>query len=217
MAEHRLVRYGVLSLVAAMAAGLVWIGLVRYQAERRAFQADTPALAASPAPVTPAAQATAVEPVPVPAQPELVVVHVAGAVVKPGVYSLKPGARVDDAIAAAGGVLPDGVKDALSLAEHLVDGQKIVVPTKKELEAAPPPIVAVATGPVPTKPPAVKANVNTATFKQLDDLPGVTPTVAQNIVDYRAKNGPFKKLEDLDNVSGIGPATIEKLRPYLTF
>jgi competence protein ComEA len=153
-------------------------------------------------------------------------VHVAGAVVKSGVYQLPKGARVADAIAAAGGAAGDGVPDALNLAEGLADGQKVLVPTKKELEAAPP-VAFTASGPsaggsgsggTSAKPAAPgKVNVNTGTVSQFDALPGVTPTAAKNIVDYRTKYGPFKKLDDLDKVSGIGPATLDKMRPYLTF
>lgn len=215
MVEHRSIRFGVLGVVAVLVAGLTWLGLSRYQAEQRVLRAAAAEPVAAPAvqaigtaaPV----QATA------PAPPEQNVVHVAGAVTRPGIYRLDKGARVADAIAAAGGALPDGVPDALNLADRVEDGQKIAVPTKKELEAAPPPAVAV-TAPSGSKAPAplAKANVNTATVAQLDSLPGLTPTVAKNIVEYRTKHGPFKKLEDLDKVSGIGPATLEKLRPFLT-
>jgi len=216
VAEQGLIRYGVLGVVGALVAGLVWLGFVRYQAEQRSLQAVAPEPAAVE--VTAAADSPAPTTAPVVvAVPEQVVVHVAGAVVHPAVYRLEKGARVGDAIAAAGGALPDGVQDALNLADRLEDGQKISVPTKKELENAPPPPVAVSTSAV-AKAPATPArvNVNTGTVTQFDALPNVTPTVAKNIVDYRSKNGPFKKLEDLDKVSGIGPATLEKLRPYLT-
>ncbi|HWI51875.1 MAG TPA: helix-hairpin-helix domain-containing protein [Symbiobacteriaceae bacterium] len=216
MAEQGLIRYGVLGVVGALIAGLVWLGLVRYQADRRSLQAAAPEPAAAEVAAAAASPAPVAAPVLV-AVPEQVVVHVAGAVVSPGVYKLEKGARVGDAIAAAGGALPEGVPDALNLADRLEDGLKISVPTKKELEAAPPPPVAVS-GQAAAKPAAApaKVNVNTGTVAQFDALPNVSPTVAKNIVDYRSKNGPFKKLEDLDKVSGIGPATLEKMRPYLT-
>lgn len=228
MTENRAIRAGILGVVAALVAGLVWFGFVRYQADQRALQlaagetveTKVAVISAGAADVT----ATPVAPeAPAPPPQEEILVHVAGAVVKSGVYRLPKGARVADAIAAAGGAVADGVPDALNLAEGLADGQKVLVPTKKELESAP----AVAFtgqsgtsgGSTATSKPATptKVNVNTGTVAQLDALPNVTPTVAKNIVDYRTKYGPFKKLEDLDKVSGIGAATLEKLRPYLTF
>lgn len=220
MVEQRTIRYGILGVVAALVAGLVWLGLVRYQAEQRTLEAvvEEPA-ALSDVAAAPASAVALPEPALAP-PPEEILVHVAGAVVKPGVYRLTKGARVGEAIAAAGGALPEGVPDALNLADRLEDGQKIPVPTKKELESAPPPPVAVvqpkasSTVSITATPSVV--NLNTGTAAQFDALPGVSPTVAKNIVDYRTKFGPFKKLEDLDKVSGIGPATIEKLRPYLS-
>ena len=213
----------------ALVMGLVWLGFVRYQAEARALQVDSEVPENMGVAVASAGEAATALPVapetPAPSPPEEILVHVAGAVVKSGVYRLPQGARVTDAIDAAGGPSAEGVKDALSLAEPLVDGQKVIVPTKKELESAPP---VAFTAPSPSggsgsasgasKPAApAKVNVNAGTVAQFDALPNISPTVAKNIVDYRTKYGPFKKLEDLDKVSGIGPATLEKLRPYLTF
>ena len=229
MAENRAIRAGVLGVVVALVVGLVWLGFVRYQAEARALQVESEVPQDMEGAVASAGEAATALPVaseaPAPAPSEEILVHVAGAVVKSGVYRLPKGARVSDALAAAGGAATEGVPDALNLAEGLEDGQKVVVPTKKELESAPP--VAFA-APSPSggsgsaggasKPAAPsKVNVNTGTVAQLDALPSVSPTVARNIVDYRIKYGPFKKLEDLDKVSGIGPATLEKLRPHLTF
>lgn len=224
LTENRAIRAGVLGVVVALVVGLVWLGFVRYQAEERALQAaedplDTEVAVASAGKAATALPAASEAPPPPPT--EEVLVHVAGAVVKSGVYRLPKGARMVDAIDAAGGPSADGVKDALSLAEALVDGQKIQVPTKKELESAPPATFTAPSGTAQgaaSKPAApAKVNVNTGTVTQLDALPSVSPTVAKNIVDYRTKYGPFKKLEDLDKVSGIGPSTLEKLRPYLTF
>ena len=225
LAESRAIRAGVLGVVVALVVGLVWLGFVRYQAEARALQVESEvpqdmgvavASAGGPATALPVPSEA-----PAPAPPVEIFVHVAGAVGKSGVYRLPKGARVADALAAAGGPAADGVQDALNLAEELQDGQKILVPTKKELESAPPVTFTAPSGTsqgAASKPAApTKVNVNTGTVAQFDALPGVSPTVAKNIVDYRTKYGPFKKLEDLDKVSGIGPATLEKLRPYLAF
>ncbi|HWI65758.1 MAG TPA: helix-hairpin-helix domain-containing protein [Symbiobacteriaceae bacterium] len=219
MAEQGIIRYGVLGVVAALMAGLVWLGFVRYQAEQRSTDtavAEAPALPApAAAPVAAAAPAAAMAPAP----PEELVVHVAGAVNSPGLYKLPKGARVADAITAAGGAKPDAVVDAMNLADRLEDGMKFSIPTQKELEAAPPapvqaaPVKATGSSPAAAK---GKVNLNTASAAQLDALPNVTPAVAKNIVEYRSKHGAFKTIEELDKVSGIGPATIEKLRPYLS-
>ncbi|HYG58246.1 MAG TPA: ComEA family DNA-binding protein [Symbiobacteriaceae bacterium] len=219
MPEVRSIKYGVLAVVAVMAAGLLWLGVVRYQAEQRLH-----ARVAEPEPVT-VPVAAQEQPIPV-AEP--LVVHVAGAVVAPGVYRLSPGARVGDAITAAGGVRPDGAPHVLNLADTLTDGGKIHVMTNEEAAAQGcPPVeargasqggAAVAardTGAANTPAPG-KVNVNTASAAQLDQVKWMTPKQAQAIVDYRAVHGPFKRLEDLDNVDGIGPATIDRIRPYVT-
>jgi competence protein ComEA len=217
MTEHRSVRFGILGVVAALALGLVWLGIVRYQAEQRA------GAAALPAPVAVAAPAATVDlPVAAPAPAVAkITVHVAGAVVKPGVYQLDKGARVADAIAAAGGALPEGMPDALNLAALVEDGQKVFVSTKQELSSPPPPAAREATytpyaPPAAAKAPAGKVNVNTATAEQLDQVSGISPALAKAIVDYRTQHGPFKKLDDLDNVKGVGAATLLKLKEHLT-
>ncbi|HHX74545.1 MAG TPA: ComEA family DNA-binding protein [Firmicutes bacterium] len=129
-------------------------------------------------------------------------VHVAGAVRRPGVYTLPAGARVIHALEAAGGVLPDGDEHALNLAEPLYDGRHISVPYLGQ-EA-------------PAAATEGKVNINTATAEELDRLPGIGPAKAAAIVAYREKNGPFQSLEDLVNVSGIGPSTVETLKEYVT-
>ncbi|NLM45994.1 MAG: ComEA family DNA-binding protein [Firmicutes bacterium] len=129
-------------------------------------------------------------------------VHVAGAVRRPGVYTLPAGSRVIHALEAAGGVLPDGDEHALNLAEPLSDGRRISVPFLGQEAPA-----AAAGG---------KININTATAEELDRLPGIGPAKAAAIVAYREKNGPFQALEDLVNVSGIGPSTVETLREHVT-
>ncbi|ACX52580.1 competence protein ComEA helix-hairpin-helix repeat protein [Ammonifex degensii KC4] len=139
-------------------------------------------------------------------------VHVAGEVSHPGVYELPAGSRVKDALEKAG-LLPTADPHALNLAQVLVDGQKIVVPPKlaegKEGEV---------NNPFATRVSASsggKINLNTADEAALQTLPGIGPTLARRIVEYRAKNGPFTSVEDLAKVPGIGPRRLEQLREYV--
>ncbi|HEY3363700.1 MAG TPA: helix-hairpin-helix domain-containing protein [Symbiobacteriaceae bacterium] len=220
------VRYGVLSLVGVLVAGLVWLGVGRYQAEGSAlaFAAQSGAqpvaeAAPKPEPAVPAQES------PAPKPKALVVVHVTGAVVAPGVYRLETGARVDDAILAAGGALPGGAADALNRARPVADGDKIYVPPAQELNTPTPvaqaatvlPVVAESRGTTPAAGAAnAKVSINTAGVAELAAVSGVGPAMAKAIVEYRTKHGPFKKLEDLAGVSGIGPKTVDKLRPLLS-
>lgn len=149
-----------------------------------------------------------------------VTVHVVGAVHRPGVYTLVEGSRVRDALAAAGGCVGDAMLEAVNLARILVDGEQVRIPTAEEVaegaraaaaEGAP------AAG-APGQPGAAggKVNLNTASVTQLDTLPGVGPSTAQKIVDDRTANGPFKRIEDLLRVSGIGAKKFESLKDYVS-
>lgn len=236
-------RFAALSLIGLFVAGLLWQGFGIYQEDQRAKQAAALAESAAMKPAAPAAgpdqaQASGPDPAPSPAQarepaqppaPKLVV-HVEGAVQRPGVYTFEQGARVNDAIVAAGGALPDGVPGALNLAAPLTDGAKVFVYTRAEIQPAAAPAQVTAreatyspvrssaeAAPAPVSGPkqAVSVNVNTASAAELEAVPGIGPTMARAIVEQRAKKGPFKKLEELTSVSGIGPKTLEKLRPYL--
>jgi len=145
-----------------------------------------------------------------------VTVHAAGAVARPGVYRLPPGARVADLIQAAGGATADAEVDALNLAALLGDGRRVYVPHRGEL----PPGALLAAGDVGDGtlagsgpgPPARPVDLNTATLEQLDALPGVGPTTAQAILDYRRTNGRFRSVDELLEVRGIGPSRLEALR-----
>jgi competence protein ComEA len=173
------------------------------------------ALVSSPSPVS--------SPVPTLSTAPLVV-YVCGAVAQPGVYRLPPGARVADLLEQAGGAKPKAELQAINLAAKLVDGQQIVVP---ERGAAP--LVASqggsaagaasssggSVGPV-TGAPGVPVNLNTASLEELDALPGVGPSTAQKIVDYRTANGGFKSVDDLKNVSGIGDVRFAALKDLVT-
>jgi competence protein ComEA len=139
-------------------------------------------------------------------------VYVSGAVAAPGVYTLAPKSLVDDALKAAGGAVADADLEKINLALEVRDQQQVHVPRKGE--AAPPAPTPGAGG--SAAPGGKKININTATLAELDTLPKIGPSTAQQIIDYRAKNGPFKKIEDLKNVSGIGDATFAGLKDLIT-
>ncbi len=144
--------------------------------------------------------------------PADVVVHVAGAVAEPGVYELPSGARVHQAIEAAGGVLPRADPAVLNLAALLADGERIYVP--RPGESVPLPTSGTASGSVGDPPGPI--DVNHATIEQLDELPGIGPATAAAIVDHREENGPFAGVDDLEAVRGIGPAKLEAIRDLVT-
>jgi len=148
----------------------------------------------------------------VPAPVELVV-HVAGAVIRPGIVHLAAGARVVDAIEAAGGAADGADLDQLNLAASLVDGVQVRVPTEGETLAAPispaPAAPDGAAGAPPTVPAAV--DLNRATAAELEQLPGIGPALAAAIVTWRTEHGQFKRVDDLLDVPGIGPAKMATL------
>ncbi|MCS6918996.1 MAG: helix-hairpin-helix domain-containing protein [Fimbriimonadales bacterium] len=157
-----------------------------------------------------------------PPPPSELAVHVAGAVKKSGVYHLPPNSRVDDAIRQAGGATANADLDALNLAELVSDGQKIYVPRKGET----PPLAVSASASTTNASRASRTekaapttrfpiDLNTATAEQLEAIPGIGPTLAQRIVDYRRANGRFHSVEELLEVQGIGQKRLENMRPYV--
>ncbi len=143
-----------------------------------------------------------------PPTPSPLRVHVAGAVARPGVYALQPGAIVQQALEAAGGAAPDAALEALNQAAPLEDGQQIVVPSRLAASASPaPPLSTAENG---------RLNINTATPPELDRLPGIGPSLAQEIAAYREAHGPFQKIEDLLLVPGIGPAKLALIKDLVT-
>jgi len=134
-----------------------------------------------------------------------VVVHVAGAVRRPGLYRLADGARVADALARAGGPTRKANLEAVNLAAPLADGQQVLVPRTVPVAAGVDPA---SSGSAQVGPVSLSA----ATLDQLDALPGLGPVTAQKIIDYRTAHGAFRSVEELDSVPGIGPATVETLR-----
>jgi len=191
----------------ALSALLVVLAL----AGHRLAQAGTTTSPDVVAPLEPVAQA--------PTRRALVV-HVVGAVRQPGLYRLREGARVADAVARAGGATRGADLAALNLAAPLVDGIQVLVPRLQAAAGALDP-----TGSEPSADASVasadaglgrKLSLSSATADELDELPGVGPITAQKILDYRAEHGPFRSVDDLDAVPGIGPTRIEQLRDLVT-
>ena len=194
----------------AVAAGFAWY---------RAGSAAAPPAAATATTVadrvTPSTSATTTTS----AASAFVVVDVVGAVRRNGVVRLRPGARVVDAVAAAGGATADADLLRLNLAAVVADGARIAVPRL----GAPAPQVdpaAVSGGPVSAASgdtgaapsPASPVDLNTATAEQLDALPGIGPATAAAIIADREANGPFRSVDDLGRVRGIGDAKLQQLR-----
>jgi competence protein ComEA len=214
----RLVLTGV--VVAVVAVGGFW--LVRTPPP--ATEATLPVVSASsPTATLPTPTAAAAPPVdPRSSAPSsvasIVFVHVAGAVVVPGVYRLDGPGRVHEAIERAGGATPEADLDALNLAQPLADGQRLYVPRVGDVDPAGIPVVlpisTAAADPATTTPGPV--DVNRATTAELEELPGVGPATAAAIVDDRERNGPFATVDELDRVPGIGPSKLDALRDLVT-
>lgn len=151
-----------------------------------------------------------------------IAVDVTGAVTRPGMYKFPEGSRVQDAVDAAGGLLADAYTSGMNLAAKLEDGQQLDIPYKE------------GAGPVATEAPVFTfsspedtstatnvpgtdlIDINIATAEELDTLPGIGPTTAQKIIDYRDTNGPYATIEDIMNVSGIGPSTFDAIKGLIT-
>jgi competence protein ComEA len=156
----------------------------------------------------PTGEAVVLRPVPT---EKPVIVYITGAVPRPGVYALPKGARVQDAISAAGGFLAEAEKSQINLAALVEDGEKLDIPY---IEGASP----VLGTPVPEVITSTTEliDINVASAAELESLPGIGPTTAQKIIDYREQNGPFLSIEDIINVPGIGPGTYERIKDLIT-
>jgi competence protein ComEA len=144
-----------------------------------------------------------------------VLVHVAGAVHRPGVYTLRAGARVADAVDRAGGAKAAADLDAVNLAAKLEDGRQVLVPRRVAGGGA---AAAGTVGAVPGTAgaaPAPPVDLNTATLEQLDTLDGVGPATAQKILGYRTEHGGFGSVDELGQVPGIGPKRLAALRDHV--
>ncbi len=178
-----------------------------------------------PAEILPMAGAV---PIPTPAPPPsaapetvLLVVDVVGAVVRPGVHELPASSRVADAIDAAGGFTPDADRIRLNLAQPLADGSRVWVPAVGETSG--PDLVPVVTGSGRdgqagggSDDASKTVDINVADAASLEALPGIGPSLAEAIVEHRRRNGPFASVDELIEVSGIGPVKLEQIRPRAT-
>ncbi|GER22157.1 competence protein ComEA [Zafaria cholistanensis] len=150
-----------------------------------------------------------------------VVVHVAGAVKRPGVYRLPSGTRAHEAADAAGGLTGKANAGAVNLAAPLTDGQQLYIPERGEPVppggSSPGGGSGAGTAPPGGQEAAGTVNLNTATSGELQRLPGIGPALAERIIAFRQDNGPFGSLAELDAVSGIGPAVLSRLEGRVSF
>ena len=137
-----------------------------------------------------------------PAAAPKLIVHVAGAVRRPGLYRLTEGKRVADAVARAGGATASADTAAINLAAPLADGMQVLLPRRVPGGA--------------NTASSARVSLSSATAAELDALPGIGPVTAQKILDYRAQHGGFRSVDDLDAIAGIGPARIEQLREVVS-
>jgi competence protein ComEA len=156
----------------------------------------------------PSGEAVTLRPVPT---EKPIVVQISGAVPRPGVYALPEGARVQDVISAAGGFLAEADKEFINLASVLEDGERLDIPYG---EGFSPVIPTAIVEPVTSSSDLI--NINTAASFELEELPGIGPTTAGKIIAYREENGPFLSIEDIINVSGIGPGIYERIKDLIT-
>lgn len=182
----------------ALAGGLVvLVGLLlggRYLA-----QVGTSSATERPARITAAA----------PAPRARLTVHVVGAVRRPGLYRLVDGSRVADAVERAGGATARAELALINLAAPLADGAQIVVPSRVAAGPGSP-------EPAGAQPPGGKVSLSRATEQELDALPGIGPTTAKKIVEYRREHGAIASVDELDAVPGIGPTRLDQLRELVT-
>jgi competence protein ComEA len=188
---------GVLVLGLLLGLLLVWTGRPASEAVPPVQRSAPPASASK----SPAASAPS---------PKVMVVHVAGAVRRPGLVELPDGARVADAVAAAGGPARNAEPASVNLARPVVDGEQLVVLARGQgpAVAAPP----APGGTVTSGAPGTPIDLNSATLEQLDTLPGVGPVLAQRILDWRSEHGRFGSTDELREVSGIGEATFADIK-----
>ena len=149
-------------------------------------------------------------------EPPVVVLHVLGAVVEPGIVELPPGSRVVDAIAAAGGPTDAADLAAVNLARLVADGEQLRLPAVGEAPAAGAPGSGGAGAGSPGGAVDGRININTADAAGLEQLPGVGPAIAARIIAWREQNGPFRSVDELTAVSGIGEKTLDGLRDQAT-
>lgn len=193
---------GAVAVFALVVMGWFWFRGQPQQVTSIAYAPTSTSLASSPSSSSPGSESSSA---PL-STAGLVVVHVAGAVKKPGLQQLPAGSRVADAIKAAGGITNIKVQDSVNLARLLIDGEQIMV-------GAP---VTAAIGSSGGGQSGGKVSLNSANQQQLESLPGVGPSLAQRIMEFRSSHGGFRSVDELDDVVGIGRATLSRLRPLVS-
>jgi len=146
------------------------------------------------------------------ATPQPLRVYISGAVVQPGVVTLSAGSLLVDALEAVGGAADDADLDGINLAAALADNQHVTVPRRA---ATPQPAIEVV-APVGAAPVVILVDINTASAAELETLPHIGPAMAQRIIAYREAHGPFARIEDIQNVEGIGPTRYKDLASLIT-
>jgi competence protein ComEA len=199
-------------IAALLLVGWTWLDRPRVEpvpadpAGAAAGNATAPASAAAAEPAAPAVGEVA-------ETSATVVVSVVGLVARPGLVTLSSGSRVDDAVEAAGGLLPEADPASLNLAAVVSDGQQVAVGVAGAAGGVQDAPSGAGAGPAGSGQPV---NLNTATAPELDALPGIGPVLAGRIVDYRTAEGPFTSVDQLDDVPGIGPAIAAELVELVT-
>ncbi|MEM9778138.1 MAG: helix-hairpin-helix domain-containing protein, partial [Chloroflexota bacterium] len=148
--------------------------------------------------------------------PEPVTIFINGQVAQPGIYTLPYDSMVQDALNAAGGFTAEAFEDVVNLAQPLTDGMQVYVPAKDDSAAVAIPLIS--TPPIISKDGVSSGliNLNSATKAELETLPGVGPSTAQKILDFREDNGSFSTIEGVMDVAGIGPAKFEQMAEFIT-
>ena len=211
------------SELAAYAACIVLVVLLGWRVLRADGEASTaPAPGRGVATTTTAGASGGPSVSVAPARDGSATVHVVGAVRRPGVYRLRLGQRVEDAIRRAGGASGAGDLQAINLAAKIADGQQVVVPRRATAMGGSatgdgaPAVAADAAGTTAGTAPSGPVNLNSATAEQLDTLDGVGPATAAKILEYRTQHGGFSSVEDLAQIPGIGPKKLEALKAQVT-
>jgi competence protein ComEA len=140
-------------------------------------------------------------------EPEMITVHLVGAVQKAGVYDLPAGSRVYELLEAAGGAVADADLESVNLARPLYDGEQVIIYTKGEATDG---------AASPGEPSAQKVNINKATVEELQTLPAIGEVRARGIIDHRNEYGPFTDIEEIMDVSGIGPGIFNQIKDQIT-
>ena len=155
---------------------------------------------------------------------DIVIIHITGRVKNPGIVKLKEGSRIEDAIESAGGLTENADITKVNLAYVVEDGTKIKIPSASEEDIGDEDIIDSKSGDniiieekaVPTNNSTQTININKATEKEFETLPGIGPSLASKIIEYRNQNGKFESIEDIKNVNGIGDNKYEKIKDLIT-